>query len=101
MDKRLKKLKGLKLVMDGFKRDWGIPQCAGAIDWTHVPISAPVMNYTDYYNRKGTYSVILQPVVDYKYLFTVDGQEVCMMNMFFHIHQFMIEVEMVCYFQML
>ena len=56
----------IKSAVDGFKRDWGIPQCAGAID---VPISGPVMNHNDYYNCKGTYSVVLVAVVDYKYQF--------------------------------
>lgn len=44
----------------------GFPQCGGAIGGTHIPISAPVM-ITGYYNRKGTYSIIIQAVVDYKY----------------------------------
>ena len=33
---------------------------------SHIPISMPVMNHADYYNRKGFYSVIVQAVVDYR-----------------------------------
>lgn len=39
---------------------WGLPQCVGAIDGSHIPIIAP----TDYFNRKGWHSIILQAVVD-------------------------------------
>ena len=44
-------------------------QCAGAIDGSHVPVTPPALNHTDYYNRKGWYSVLIQAVVDHKYLF--------------------------------
>ena len=40
-----------------------------AIDGCHIPVRPPALNHTDYYNRKGWYSVILQAVVDDKYLF--------------------------------
>lgn len=43
--------------------------CAGAIDGTHIPIVSPSDNHTDYVNRKGYHSVIIQAVVDSKYLF--------------------------------
>ena len=56
-------------TVEGFQNTWGVPQCCGAIDGSHIPISAPVMNHTDYYNRKGFYSVVVQAVVDYKYKF--------------------------------
>ena len=59
----------LKEVADGFKDKWGVPQCVGSIDGSHIPISPPAMNHTDYYNRKGWYSMLLQAVVDHNYLF--------------------------------
>ena len=43
----------MKEVVDGFARSWGVPQYCGAIDGSHIPISASVMNHTDYYNQKG------------------------------------------------
>uniref|UniRef100_A0A3Q2YLC0 Protein ALP1-like n=2 Tax=Hippocampus comes TaxID=109280 RepID=A0A3Q2YLC0_HIPCM len=48
----------------------GYPQCAGAIDGTHIPIIAPRDNPEDYHNRKGWYSIILQAVVDHNFCFT-------------------------------
>ena len=38
----------LNEVIDGFKEKWGIIQCAGAIDGSHIPVSAPAGNHTDY-----------------------------------------------------
>ena len=49
----------LKLVVDGFQSKWGIPQCVGAIDATHIPIMAPKDSPLDYYNRKGYHSVVM------------------------------------------
>lgn len=43
----------LRDIVNGFRDRWGFPQCAGAIDGTHVPIIAPHVNKADYYNRKG------------------------------------------------
>lgn len=37
----------------GFERKWGFPQCAGAIDGTHILIITPVYCPADCYNRKG------------------------------------------------
>ena len=59
----------LKNVVERFKAKWDIPQCAGAIDGSHIPVKPPANNHTDYFNRKGWYSVLLQAVVDDEYLF--------------------------------
>jgi len=56
-------------IVDTFRSKWGVPQCVGAIDGCHIPIASPAMNRTDYYNRKGWYSMILQGVVDHSYRF--------------------------------
>ena len=59
----------LKDVICNFESKWGFPQCVGAIDGSHIPISAPLQKHTDYYNRKGWYSMVVQAVVDHDYLF--------------------------------
>ena len=40
-----------------------------AINGTHIPVSVPSENHTDYYNRKGWYSMIVQGLVDASYCF--------------------------------
>ena len=59
----------LQLVVDGFMSNWGVPQCVGAINSTHIPIIAPKNNLLVYYNCKGYHSVMLQALVDHKYKF--------------------------------
>ena len=59
----------LKEVVAGFDKFWGFPQVAGAIDCTHIPIVKPEESASDYYNRKGFYSIIMQAVVDFRGLF--------------------------------
>ena len=59
----------LKEVVKGFKEKWDFPRCAGSIDGSHIPVTPPFMNHTDYYNRKAFYSVIVQAVVDHNCLF--------------------------------
>lgn len=39
-----------------------------SLDGTHIPIIAPSSFNTDYYNRKGWYSVLLQGLVDHLYV---------------------------------
>jgi hypothetical protein len=60
----------LRNVVEGFYTKWNFPQCCGAIDGTHIPIIATKSHHTDYYNRKGFHSVIMQAVVDFNYRFT-------------------------------
>lgn len=59
----------LKYVVTGFKSKFGMIQCAGSIDGCHIPVMPPALNHTDYYNRKGWYSIVLQAVVDHECLF--------------------------------
>ena len=59
----------LRDIMTLYKDKWGFPSCAGAIDGTHIPIQAPPENHTDYVNRKGYHSIIMQAVIDVRYLF--------------------------------
>ena len=56
-------------VVREFKGKWGVPQCFGAIDGTHIPVSVPTKNHTDYYNLKGWYSMLIQGLVDASYCF--------------------------------
>ena len=55
-------------VVNGFAK-LGFPQTIGAIDGTHIPIIAPSENSSDFYNRKGYYSIIMQAVVAHSYKF--------------------------------
>ena len=41
----------------------------GAIDGSHIPIITPTHSPTDYYNRKGFHSIVLQVLVDHLYRF--------------------------------
>ena len=60
----------LEEIVAGFRDRWGFPQCAGAVDGTHIPIIAPDEYNADYHNRKGWYSILMQAVVDHQYRFT-------------------------------
>jgi hypothetical protein len=60
---------GMQQVVDGFLSRWQFPQCAGALDGTHIPILAPADNHTDYFNRKGFHSIVMQALMDYRYRF--------------------------------
>ena len=55
----------LRAVVDGFASEWNFPQCAGAIDGTHIPITALPDNPAYYYNRKRFYYSIVLQAVDY------------------------------------
>ena len=59
----------IEKVVDGFISRWQFPQCAGAVDGTHIPILAPAENHTDYFNRKGFHSIVMQALVDHQYQF--------------------------------
>ena len=63
---KLPKDDSIQTVIDGFLHRWQFPQCAGAIDGSHIPILAPPLNAKDYFNRKHFHSILLQAVVDHQ-----------------------------------
>ena len=56
-------------VIKGYKEKWGFPMYAGAVDKTHIPLIAPNDSHTDFVNRKGYHSIIMQAVVDHNIFF--------------------------------
>ena len=59
----------LQEIVEGFQSRWGFPQTVGAVDGTHIPILRPQESSSDYYNRKGYHSILMQGVVDFRGLF--------------------------------
>ncbi|KAM7152503.1 uncharacterized protein RBU57_012649 [Macrochelys suwanniensis] len=66
---RVVSLGNVQLIVDGFAA-MGFPNCGGAIDGTHIPILAPDHQASEYINRKGYFSIVLQALVDHKGRFT-------------------------------
>lgn len=52
-----------------FRQLSGFPGVIGAIDGSHISISAPIENSDSYINRKGYHSIILQGICDYRLRF--------------------------------
>lgn len=56
-------------VESGFRTRWNFPGCHGAIDGKHITIEAPPNCGSEYFNYKGSNSVVLMAVVDHDYCF--------------------------------
>ncbi|XP_062541375.1 uncharacterized protein LOC134209404 [Armigeres subalbatus] len=56
-------------VMNDFAIKWNFPGCIGALDGKHILIRNPPDGGSDYYNYKGSYSIILLGLVDANYCF--------------------------------
>ncbi|CAM5112850.1 unnamed protein product [Natator depressus] len=66
---RVVTLGNVQVIVNGFAAI-GFPNCGGAIDGTHIPILAPEHQASEYINRKGYFSIVLQALVDHKGRFT-------------------------------
>ncbi|XP_065437712.1 uncharacterized protein LOC101931329 isoform X1 [Chrysemys picta bellii] len=62
-------LGNVQVIIDGFAV-MGFPNCGGAIDGTHIPILGPDHQASQYINRKGYFSMVLQALVDHRGRFT-------------------------------
>ncbi|KAG6920367.1 hypothetical protein G0U57_021268, partial [Chelydra serpentina] len=62
-------LGNVQVIIDGFAA-MGFPNCGGAIDGTHIPILGPDHQGSQYINRKGYFSMVLQALADHKGRFT-------------------------------
>ncbi|KOB67064.1 Uncharacterized protein OBRU01_20376 [Operophtera brumata] len=58
-----------KRIEHGFRTKWIFPDCVGVMDGKHINILAPD-DTSDYYNYKGTHSIILLALVDDDYCFS-------------------------------
>lgn len=58
-------------IAEGFEERRNFLLCCGALDGKHVLIKAPSNTSSQFYNYKGTFSLVLLAVVDVRYCFRV------------------------------
>ncbi|CAH1993099.1 unnamed protein product [Acanthoscelides obtectus] len=59
-----------KIIANGFEEHWNFPGCCGALDGKHILILCPGNSGSQFFNYKGSYSVVLMALVDQNYCFT-------------------------------
>ncbi|KAG8235858.1 hypothetical protein J437_LFUL013942 [Ladona fulva] len=56
-------------IAQQYQNVWNFPNCLGAIDGKHIILQCPMNTCTEFFNYKGTFSVVLLAVVDAHYRF--------------------------------
>jgi len=57
-----------KIAFD-YNKIWNFPQSVRSMDGKHIVIEAPKLSRSDFYNYKGTFSIVLFAFVDANYNF--------------------------------
>jgi uncharacterized protein (UPF0128 family) len=56
-----------KVTANEFDRRWNFPHCIGTLDGKHVALQRQENTVGEFYNYKGTESIILMAIVDANY----------------------------------
>ena len=58
-------------IEKGFNNRWNFPNCVGALDGKYIVLQSPAKSGSQYFNCKGTFSLVLMALVDHEYRFTL------------------------------
>lgn len=56
-------------ISTDYHKIWNFPLCLGAMDGKHILMEAPAVSGSEFYNYKGTFSIVLFAIVDPNYNF--------------------------------